>query len=746
MKIAVIGTRGFPGVQGGVETHCERLYTRLAQAGCDITVFTRVPYVDPSIHNYKGVSLVPVSSPRRKHLEAIVHSFKSLWLARKLKPDILHVHAIGPALLAPLGRLLGMKVVVTHHGPDYKREKWGYIAKEFLKLSEKAGVRFANEVIAISKNIADDIKTKYNRIVRIIPNGIDIPQPVKTNNFLNKLGIEKGRYILAVGRFVPEKGFGDLIDAFSSVKELNGWKLVIVGSADHRDKYSSNIIRRASTNSDIILTGLLKGEPLEELYTHAGLFVLPSYYEGLPIVLLEAMSYGLSCLVSDMPANKIGEIDNSRFFTPGDVETLSKMITKFMGKPLEEDDKRRQISIMHERYSWAWIAEETLKVYKSLMPMPEKLKVVVIGARGFPSVQGGVEKYCEEIYKRLIQNDKLEIIAMVISKYYENKVKEWNGIRFVYINSLDSKYLEKIYYGLKASALTIIEKPDIAHFHGLSCGIYIPLLRLFGIKTLVTFQSRDYLYPKWNRMAKIGWKISERAVIKWSDKIIAVAKPLEEYLKGRTKNAIRIPNGVDISHLNISPDEEKHYLQKYRLEKGEYIFFAGRFTPEKAIHDLINAFNALDEKSLKLVIAGDADHEDKYSRMIKTLAKESRDVALTGFITGKELQVLFSNARLFVLPSKFEGLPHVLLEAMNFGVEVLASDIEANLQVGLNAKNYFKQGDIIDLKDKITHLLKSKLSEEEISRRRNMLKHEYNWDEISQRINKVYCEIVGLYA
>jgi len=741
MKIAVIGTRGFPGVQGGVETHCEKLYTHLSKRGCDITVFTRIPYVDPNIHTYNGISLIPVRSPRRKHLEAIIHTFKSLLLARKLKPDILHIHAIGPSLVAPLGRAMGMKVVVTHHGPDYKREKWGFFAKIFLKFSERVGVYFANELITISNSIANDIKMKYGRIARVIPNGIDIPRHIEKEDFLTRLGIQRRKYILAVGRFVPEKGFGDLIDAFSSITELNGWKLVIVGFADHKNTFSNKLIRKANTNINITLTGVLKGEPLEELYTHAGLFVLPSYYEGLPIVLLEAMSYGLSCLVSDIEANKIEGISKDRLFKPGDIKTLSHMIIKFINSPLGEEERKKQISVIAEKYNWSWIAEETLKVYNSLR---KKLRIVVIGVRGFPNVQGGIEKYGEEIYKRLVQKSDLEIIAMVISKYYKNKMKEWNGIKLIFIKSLNSKHFEKIYYGLKAVILAIVRKPDIAHLHGLSCGIYIPFLKLFGIKILVTFQSRDYLYPKWNRIAKLGWKISEKAVLIWSDKIIAVSKALKEYLDKYTNNVILIPNGVSLNNLDVSINEEEYFLQKYGLMKKCYIFFAGRFTPEKSIENLIDAFNMLDDKKFKLVISGDADHEDKYSRSIKSLARKLPGVVLTGSVTGKELQVLFSNAKLFVLPSKFEGLPLVLLEAMSYGTEVLASNIEANLQIDLNPWNYFEQGNIIDLKRKITSLLYANLTEEEKSKRVEMLKRTYNWDEIVQKIYKLYYEMTQL--
>lgn len=373
MKIAVIGTRGFPGVQGGVENHCEYLYTQLAKRGCDITVYARKPYVTFNESNYKGVSLIAVSCPKNKFLEAIVHTFKTILKARKLKPDILHIHAIGPSLFTPLARLLGMKVVVTNHGPDYMRAKWSLSAKIFLKFCEKMGVIFANEVITIAGNIADDIMKNYGRDSTIIPNGVEIVEPAETSEALEKYGLRQKKYVLAVGRFVPEKGFDDLIEAFNSLQDAGigshaeKWKLLIVGGADHEDNYSRALKEKAGKNKDIVLTGFLKGQPLHELYSHAGLFILPSYHEGLPIVLLEAMSYGLSCIASDIPANRNVELSDDRFFKAGNIEEMSAKINQFIAKPWNEADSSRQKALIVEKYNWEKIADDTLSVYQRVI-------------------------------------------------------------------------------------------------------------------------------------------------------------------------------------------------------------------------------------------------------------------------------------------------------------------------------------------------------------------------------------------
>lgn len=378
-KIAVLGTRGFPNVQGGIETHCDNLYPQLIKRNCEVVVFTRKPYVNLNISQYKGVRLIPLSCPKNKFIEAFYHTFIGVFAARKYSPDILHIHAIGPSLMAPIARLLGLKVVITHHGPDYERKKWGKLPKMVLKFGERLGCKWANGIIAISKTIAEQVKNKYERAVTVIPNGVIIPEIIQSNTTLEKYGLITGKYILSVGRIVPEKGFHDLIVAFNLFQTLNSelqtlnshpstdnWKLVIIGKADHEDKYSLGLKEKASLNSNIILTGFLTGEPLQELYSHAGLFALPSYYEGLPIVLLEALSYGLSCIASDIPANREVGMEDDSYFCAGDTETLVSKIKEFIHKPKSVEEKMSQRNRIAEKYDWEKIADKTLEVYTSV--------------------------------------------------------------------------------------------------------------------------------------------------------------------------------------------------------------------------------------------------------------------------------------------------------------------------------------------------------------------------------------------
>ncbi|GJQ22612.1 MAG: glycosyl transferase [Candidatus Brocadia sapporoensis] len=369
-----------------------------------------------------------------------------------------------------------------------------------------------------------------------------------------------------------------------------------------------------------------------------------------------------------------------------------------------------------------------------------KIRIFVIGVRGFPGVQGGVEKHSEEQYKRLAKNSDLEITVLAIDKYCNTLVSRWENIDFKYLKSINSKNFEKLYYGLKASIYSILKRPDIVHFQGLNAAIYIPLVKLFGIKTIFTQGSMDYLYPKWGRIAKLILKISEKASLR-ADKIIAVSKIIYDHLRKYSDRVVLIYNGVNINHMAVLQDEEKNILNKYGLRKQGYVFFVGRLTKEKAIEDLIKAFIQLNNNAFKLVIAGGIEYTEKYSNMIKNLAKDSSNILFTGFITGTELQILFSNAKLFVLPSRHEGLSNALLEAISYGIEILASNIEANLQINLNKNNFFKMGDVEDLKAKMLCLLNAEITEKEKSRRLEMLKTDFDWDETSKKMYKLYKEI-----
>ena len=360
MKIVVVGTRGIPNVQGGVETHCEQLYPRLAALGHDITLMTRSPYIAPKDRRdqYRGVRLQHLYTPRRKSLEAIVHTTLAILHARRQGADIVHIHAIGPALLTPLARLLGMRTVVTHHGPDYERQKWGRLARAMLRLGERAAACHADALIVISRHIAERVAEHHGRTdTHLIPNGVNLPVRRTETDRIEALGLRPGRYVIAVGRFVEEKGFHDLVTAWQRLPPSD-CRLVLVGDADHETRYSHHL-KQSARDAGVILTGFIKGEDLAQVYSHARLFVMPSYHEGLPIALLEAMSYGLPVLVSDIPANLEVPLEGECYFPVGDVRVLTDALDTCLAHETHVD----HTALLKSHYDWGRVAEATSQVY-----------------------------------------------------------------------------------------------------------------------------------------------------------------------------------------------------------------------------------------------------------------------------------------------------------------------------------------------------------------------------------------------
>lgn len=364
MKIVVVGTRGIPNIQGGVETHCEELYPRLVAMGCDVTIIRRSCYVtdDNHISEYKGVKLIDVYAPRRKSIEAFIHTTLALIKARRLKPDIVHIHAVGPSICTPLAKLLGMKVVSTNHGPDYERQKWGKLAKSVIYYGERLQARLSNHIIAISHVIVDILKKRHNRIenVSIIYNGVNTPVKSTSTDYISSLGLTPGKYVMAMGRFVPEKRFDWLIEAFKKA-QLNDLKLVLAGDSDHNDMYSAQLKKMAHDTENVVLTGFIKGEKLNQVLTNAALFVLPSTHEGLPISLLEAMSYNLDVLVSDIPANRIPELESDDFFSVDSITELTNNLSRKM------NNLKLNRNYDLSNYNWDNIAKQTLDVYKQVI-------------------------------------------------------------------------------------------------------------------------------------------------------------------------------------------------------------------------------------------------------------------------------------------------------------------------------------------------------------------------------------------
>lgn len=361
-KIFVTGTRGIPNIMGGVETHCEELFPLIAKKGYEVSVIRRSNYVRDDLTEWNGVRLVDVPSPKKKSFEAIIHTFRAINKAKRMGADVLHIHAIGPAILTPYAKLRGLRVVFTHHGPDYDRDKWGFVAKVMLKFGERMGCMFADDVIVISNVIRNLIARKYGRTERVhlIHNGVPDPDFVDAADYFSELGIEPENYVLGMCRFVPEKNLHHLVEAFSAYRKRNPEsrvRLVLAGDTDFEDDYSLGLKRKAR-EAGVVLTGFVKGRRLRSLLTHASCYVLPSSHEGLPIALLEAMSYRLPVIVSDIPANLEVGLPADNYFRLGDVAQLSSMLEQLLQRG---GGLRVQYDL--EKYRWSHIADQVVAVY-----------------------------------------------------------------------------------------------------------------------------------------------------------------------------------------------------------------------------------------------------------------------------------------------------------------------------------------------------------------------------------------------
>jgi len=364
-RVLMLGLRGFPGVQGGVETHAENLCPHLVDQGWDVEVITRKPYHPPAVgREWRGVRLTPVWSPRKNGLEPMIHSALAVLRAAVTRPDIVHIQAIGPAFVTPLARLLGLKVVVTHHGPDYDRQKWGGFARLVLRLGERFGMRWSQAQIVISRTIFELVRAKHGVEATIIPNGVVAPDIPASHGCLDELGLAPRRYVLLVSRLVPEKRHLDLMQAFLAA-DMPGWKLVLAGAADHESSYVNEVRALAAQSDRIVMAGFRTGLALRELYAHAGVFVLPSSHEGLPIALLEALSYGLPSLASAIPANLEVGLAKEAYFQLGNRDELARKLTLAASTGRVEGSVSTQQVL--DRYDWRKVAASTADVYRRLL-------------------------------------------------------------------------------------------------------------------------------------------------------------------------------------------------------------------------------------------------------------------------------------------------------------------------------------------------------------------------------------------
>ncbi|MEL6494478.1 MAG: glycosyltransferase family 4 protein [Cyanobacteria bacterium J06623_7] len=373
MKIAVIGVKGLPAGQGGIERAGQELYPRLVRLGHSVDLYARPSYTKKrgfSRYEYQGVQVIGLPALPLGSFDALFCSAMGSLVCSLADYDVVHFHALGPALFSWLPQLsTSAKIVVTCHGLDWQRAKWGKLSSSVIYLGEKAAVKYADDIIVVSQDLQQYFAQTYGRNSVYIPNGPGGFTPTTGNsNYLNLLNLEPQRYLLFLGRLVPEKRPELLIKAFQRLRP-QGWKLVLTGDNSNTEKYVLRLRQLAEDNPHILFTGELRGKPLAEIIRGAGLFVLPSDLEGLPLVMLEAMHEGVPVLASDIPPHRqLIEDDKGFLFQAGQLDSLVEQLKT----ALDKTSLRQQMALRAQQhivalYNWDKIALDNLSVYSQLV-------------------------------------------------------------------------------------------------------------------------------------------------------------------------------------------------------------------------------------------------------------------------------------------------------------------------------------------------------------------------------------------
>ena len=370
LKIAMFGHKRWSR-EGGVEIVVKELCTRMAQQGCQVTCYNRsghhvsgAEYDGVDKTEYKGKTQKYVPTIEKKGLAAVSSSFFAALCSAFGKYDVVHIHAEGPAFFSWMPKMFGKRIVVTIHGIDWQREKWqsGFGSK-FIRQGEKNAVKYADEIIVLSRGVQNYFNDTYGRRTHFISNGVNRPKIREADFITEQFGLTKDSYILFLGRLVPEKGIRYLVEAFKGSKTNK--KLVIAGGSSDTDSFMKELKELATDDDRIIFTGFVQGKILDELYSNAYIYTLPSDLEGMPLSLLEAMSYGNCCLVSDIPECAEVVEDKALIFKKSDVSDLREKLQDACNHPEKVMQLKKQAAdFICEKYNWDDVVEETMKLYK----------------------------------------------------------------------------------------------------------------------------------------------------------------------------------------------------------------------------------------------------------------------------------------------------------------------------------------------------------------------------------------------
>jgi len=366
-RVLVFGLRSLSGIDGGVETHARELYPRLAGLGFRITVLTRSRYTKAKSSASESlcderVAEMPLWAPRVGGLEALVHSAMAAVYCLFSRPDIVHVHGIGPALFVPLMRLRRLRIIFTHHGKDYEATKWGGPARMVLRIGERLGTRFAHRVICVSRYLREDLHERLGVRATTVYNGMPTVGTIQPPTAASLRDLNTVTYVLMVGRVTAHKRIEDVIEAVTGLQKAD-LKLVICGTGPANDSYVQSIRKLAENNNRVVLTGFVSPDDLPWLYAHAHCTVMASSYEGMPLAVLEALSYGSPIALSRIPAHDELELPSECYFQLGEIEEIRAAIGRFR-VPHRGGDANMAGAVVDDRFNWDKIAVQTAAVFR----------------------------------------------------------------------------------------------------------------------------------------------------------------------------------------------------------------------------------------------------------------------------------------------------------------------------------------------------------------------------------------------
>lgn len=374
LKIAMIGHKRIPSREGGVEIVVEELSKRMVKLGHTVDAYNRSgQHVSGKEYNvvnydnlkeYEGIRIIKIQTIEKKGLAAFVYSFlASIYVVGK-DYDVIHYHAEGPCLFMWIPSLFGIRTTCTVHGLDWARSgKRGSLGSTIIKFGEKVAVLFADEMIVLSKQVQRYFLERYNRETTLIPNGVNRPERKVSSVITEKYGLDSMNYILALSRLTREKKTDLLIAAYKEIKTEK--KLVIAGGSSDSDEYVNSLHELAKDDPRIMFTGFVQGQEMEELYSNAYIYCLPSELEGMPLSLLEAMSYGNCCLVSDIPENADVVRNKGVTFATNNKESLKEELQKLLNQPdMVDKYKYEAADYICKKYSWDDVVNKTLELYR----------------------------------------------------------------------------------------------------------------------------------------------------------------------------------------------------------------------------------------------------------------------------------------------------------------------------------------------------------------------------------------------